>query len=250
MSGQRIALAPYIRDARSGELFQEGFFFPDPDKPFETEWTMPDVPFAIDEAGLIAMNPDSEKFLGRLIIREYRITGARSFSVNFADEAEEFANLSRCSLVGGAWELDGESLHAITRDRFQLYSGPYYSTDSTVEGELIPENGGSHLIAIRSRGAEYGYYFGMNGAGKIALIRRDGSDDVIAETAFPWEQGQRYRLSVSARTTDKGCDLIGLIDGQHVLSTSDADPHPYGMAGLVKIDGGRTRFVSLTAREE
>lgn len=251
MSGRRIAVAPYARDARTGELFQDGFSFPDADTPFEIDWTLPEVPFAIGEAGVIAMNPDAEKFLGKLVLREYRIFGRRAFAVSFSDEREEFAGLSRCSLVGGAWELDGEALHVVTRDRFQLYSGPYYSTDGSVEADLIPEYGDSHLVAIRARGAEYGYYFGLAGGGKAVLIRRDGADETIAEAPFSWSFGERYRIAVSARTLEgAGCSLAGTINGADVLRFTDSRPHPYGMAGLVKISGGRTRFFSLSAREE
>ncbi len=249
MSGQRVAVAPYVRDASERRIFQDGFFFPDPDKPFTVDWTLPEVPFAIDEAGLLVMNPDSEKFLGNLILDEYTITGKRSFEVRFADEKEEFGGLSRCSLVGGAWEIEDEALHVITRDLFQLYSGPYYMKDCEIEADLIPEHGSSHLLAFRARGAEYGYFFGLHGEGRVALIRRDGEEKVLVDAPLDWTEGKLYRLGASVHTRGESCEIICSADGVECLRFTDPDPHPYGMAGVGKLDGGRTRFIRLSAKE-
>jgi len=249
MSGQRISVAAYVRDSSQHEIFQDRLFFPDPDKTFTVDWTLPEVPFAIDEVGLLVMNPDSEKFLGKLVLHEFSITGKRSFEVRFADEKEEFGGLTRCSAVGGAWEMEDEAMHVITRDRFQLYSGPYYMEDCEVDIDLIPEHGTSHLLAFRSRGAEYGYFFGLHREGRVALIRRDGADEIIAESTLDWKEGQTYRLSATVHSTGDSCDIVCSVDGAECLRFSDPDPHPYGMAGVGKLGGGRTRFISLRARE-
>ncbi|MCK4515301.1 MAG: hypothetical protein KAU31_08590, partial [Spirochaetaceae bacterium] len=249
MSGRRVALAPYVRDASGQQIFQDGFFFPDPDTPFTVDWTLPEVPFAIDEVGLLVMNPDAEKFLGNLVLNEYSITGKRSFEVRFADEKEEFGGLSRCSLVGGAWEMEDEALHVITRDRFQLYSGPYYMEDCEVDVNLIPEHGSSHLLACRARGAEYGYFFGLHGEGRVALIRRDGEDEIVAESTLDWTEGETYRLSATVSTNGNSCDIVCSVNGVEQLRFSDPAPHPYGMAGVGKLGGGRTRFIRLSAKE-
>jgi len=249
MSGQRIALAPYVRDARSEEIFQDGFFFPEPGKPIVVDWPLPEVPFAIDEVGLIVMNPDSDKILGKLILGAFSVTGKRAFSVRFADEKEEFGGLSRCSLTGGAWELDGAALHVITRDRFELYTGPYYTRDSVVEAELVPEHGGSHMVALRCRGAEYGYYFGFHGEGNVSLVRRDGADRIVASAPMVWQEGTPYRFGVSVTGNGSACDIVRSVDGKTALHYTDSEPHPYGMVGVVKLSGGRTRFISLSVRE-
>lgn len=248
-SGDRIAVAPYVRDARTEQIFQGGFAFPQIDEPFTVEWPLPEVPFAIDEVGLIVMSPDAPKFLGNLVIRGYTITGSRAFAVGFADERKEFDGLSRCSAVGGAWEIEEGGLHVITPDTFQLYSGPYYTTDSEVHAQLVPLNGNSHLLAIRSRGAEYGYFFGLHGEGRACLIRRDHDDVVVAETEFAWQIGRSYNLSAVATTVGDGCEIVCSVDGTECIRFTDGNPHPYGMAGVGKIGAGRTRFISLRVKE-
>ncbi len=248
-SGQRIAVAPFARDAVDGDAVQGAFSFPEPGEPVSLEWTLPDVPFAIAEVGLLVMNPDKEKFLGEITITRLEVTGPRSFSVRFADERLEFGGLSRCSLSGGAWELTGDALHTITRDELLLFSGPYYTRDSDVACELVPEYGASHLLAFRARGAASAYFFGLHGAGRAALIRRDHGDSTLVDIPYAWEAGENYRLEVRVRTVDGSCAITASVNGRRVLETTDPAPLPYGMAGVAKLSGGRTRFRSLAATE-
>lgn len=250
MSGQGIALAPYVMDAKTGETVQGSYEFPAGEADFSVEWVLPDVAFAIAEVGLLATNFNSEKYLGNLSISDFSITGLRSFSVDFSDEESEFGGLTRCSLVGGAWALEDSALHCVTRDSFQLYSGPYYSTDSIVSAELTPDIGVSHLLAFRSRGAEYGYLFGFQGENRVVFLKRDGDIQVLMETDFPWQFGTDYELEVAVSTEGGACRMTGWIDGVEVLNWLDQNPHPYGMAGLAKLSSGRTHFHKLAAVEK
>ena len=248
-SGGRLAIAAYSRDARTGEAVQDGFVFPEIGKPFNLEWTLPETPFAIAETGIAVMNPDPAKFLGDITITSLTITGPREFSFRFEDERNEFDGLSRCAAFGGAWALENGGLHVLTPDRFLLFGGPYYSVDSDVETELVPENGESHLLAFRARGTEYGYFFGLQGAGRVALLRRDHDDTILAEVDFNWDFGNYYRLSAEVRSSDEGCRIRCLVNGIPLLETIDPNPQPYGMAGVGKTKAGRTRFLSLSAKE-
>jgi ADP-ribosylglycohydrolase len=246
MSGQRIALAPYVRDSRTGTVTEGAYTFPAPGTPFSLTWKLPEVDFAIDEAGLLATNFDAEKFLGRLAVETFTIAGKRQFVVQFRDEHHEFKGLSRCSAAGGAWELEDEGLRVITNDNFQLFSGPYYTTDSTVSCELMPEYGSSHLVAFRCRGAESGYYFGLHGNNTAALIKKDHELTILAEVPFIWQKGSRYQLEISV----SGNSISGRINGNELVCYTDEKPLPYGMAGAAKLGAGRTLFFSLAAAEE
>lgn len=245
MSGPRIGLAPYVKDARTEELKTGGYSFPEPGQPFTVSWTLPEVSFAIYEAGLLATNFDEDKYLGRLSLDAYSITGKRRFTINFQDEQHEFKGLSRCSLAGGAWELEDQGLRVITRDTFHLYSGPYYTTDSTVCCRLVPEYGASHLVLLRSRGAESAYYFGLHGKNRAVLLKRNHKTTILAEENFPWEVGQTYTLELTAAGNLLACR----IDGKEILTFTDPEPLPYGMAGAAKLSGGRTLFLTLAAEE-
>jgi len=245
MSGQRIALAPYVLDAGAQEPIHGGYIFPAPNEEFTFEWEIPAVGFAVRQAGVLAANFDAEKFLGKLRIEHFSITGARSFTVSFCDERHEFKGLSRCSCTGGAWELEDGGLRVITNDTFRLYSGPYYTRNSTAACELVPEYGDSHLMCIRSAGAESGYFFGLHGSGKAALIRQEHESRILCEVPFDWKIGQRLRLEMES----SGERLLCRINGKLLIDYTDIPALPYGMAGVAKLGRGRTLFLSLSAEE-
>ena len=245
MSGQRIAVAPYVRDSEEKEIFSGSYIFPEPGEEFELTWTIPDVPFAVDEVGMLVTNFDSEKFQGRLFIHEMEITGKKAFSIEFSREVKEFGGLSRCSCVGGAWELEQNSLHVLTQDDFYLCSGPYYQKDCRAETSLVPENGESHLLMIRSGGAETGYYFGLSGENRVKLYKRNHDIVELAEADFPWEIGTEYTLALEAI----GGELRCFINDREVLVYTDKNPLVSGMAGAAKLEAGRTRFLTLSCRE-
>ena len=245
MSGQRIAITPYVRDSESGEIFSDAYIFPESGEDFELKWTIPQVPFAVDEVGILVSNFDGEKYLGHLNISEFEISGKRMFFVDFNLEKKEFGGLSRCSCVGGAWELEQQSLHVLTQDSFYLCSGPYYQSDCLAETRLIPEHGGSHLLMTHSGGMETGYFFGFSGENRIALMKKEHETELLAELNFPWDIGMEYTLS----TEITGGLIRCFVNNREVLSYTDNNPLPSGMAGLAKLDGGRTRFLTLSCME-
>ncbi len=244
-SGQRISIAPYVRDSSTKKIFSGRELFPLSEKEFTLDWTIPHVSFAVDEAGLLVRGIDSEKFLGELNIYNYSISGKKKFKINFSDEMEEFKGLSRCSLTGGAWSIEKGDLHVITNETFQLYTGPYYSGNYVVETELTPEYGVSHLVAFRSIGAERGYFFGLHGNNKLSLIKRDHTNIVIEEKEFFWKTGISYTLKVAARGGMFRC----YIDGKEIITYEDKDFFSTGMVGLGKLESGRTLYRSIAFSE-
>ncbi|RKX80822.1 MAG: ADP-ribosylglycohydrolase family protein [Spirochaetes bacterium] len=245
MNGQRIAVAPYVRDSESKEIINGAYIFPESGENTEISWTIPQLPFAVDEAGLLVTNFDSEKYLGHLYIKEFEISGKKEFFIDFKLERKEFGGLSRCSCIGGAWELEQQSLHVLTQESFFLFTGPYYLKDCHVEVLLIPEIGESHLLIVRSGGMETGYFFGLSGNNKVRLFKKDHETVLLAESDYPWKIGTEYLLSVDAVGGQLSCS----INNGEVLSFTDKKPLISGMAGLAKLDGGRTRFLSLSCRE-
>ncbi len=244
-SGRDICIAPYVRDSSTKKILLGKEFSPESGKEVIVDWIIPDVPFAVDEAGLLIRGIDSEKFLGELCIYNYSISGKKKFHIDFADEVKEFGGLSRCSLTGGSWSIEEGQLNVITNETFGLYTGPYYCSDYTVETVLTPEYGTSHLVIFRSIGAERGYYFGLNGNNKVALIKRDHENIVVAETDFPWSIGKDYTLKVEAAGRIFRC----FIDGKELINFEDKNPFPAGMAGLGKLEPGRTLYSSITFSE-
>ncbi len=245
MSGERIALAPYVRDGKSQEIVESAYTFLRESGDFSFDYTLPNVPFAIDEVGLLATNFDNEKYLGKLIVTGFAITGKKAFFINFSDEMKEFKGLTRCSVSGGAFEIEDESLHVITTDTSEVYSGPYYGTDYICKTTLVPEYGNSHLIIFRARGAASGYVFGLGENGTAVLYKRDPKASILESVTFPWKFGEEYTLEVECRGKEFHCS----INGKELIVYRDEEAYPYGMAGVGKLSAGRTRFYTLSYEE-
>ena len=244
-SGQGISISPYVRDSSTKNALSGKEIFPDSEKQFTIDWIIPDVPFAVDEAGLLIRGIDSEKFLGELNIYNYSISGKKKFKINFDNEVEEFKGLSRCSLTGGAWSIEKGQLNVITNETFGLYTGPYYSSNYVLEAVMSPEYGESHLVSFRSIGAERAYFFGFNGSNKAALIKRDHVNTVLEEVNFSWEMGKEYNFKVDAVGGLFRC----YIDGKEIIRFEDKNFFPTGMVGLGKLQPGRTLFRSISFSE-
>ena len=155
------------------------------------------------------------------------------------------ANSGRAAITGGSWSIEDGQLHVITNETFQLYTGPYYSSDYNIETVLTPLYGSSHLVSFRSIGAERGYFFGLSGSNKVSLIKRDHENLVLEETDFLWEMGKSYTLKVEAIAGIFRC----FIDGKELINFEDKDSFPTGMAGLGKLEPGRTKFRSFSFSE-
>ena len=101
------------------------------------------------------------------------------------------------------------------------------------------------MLIVRSGGMETGYFFGLSGNNKVRLFKKDHETVLLAESDYPWKIGTEYLLSVDAVGGQLSCS----INNGEVLSFTDKKPLISGMAGLAKLDGGRTRFLSLSCRE-
>ncbi len=243
--GKEIAVSPYVRDSANGSVISGHKTVYNGEGSIEIVWKLPEVTFAIDEAGLLFKQSNEDKYLGKLFLSSLEITGEKDFVIDFAEERKAFKGLSRCSLTGGSWELADGSLHVKTNDSFLLFAGPYYCYDYCVEASLIPVKGESHLVIFRAIGAERGYFFGFHGENKAVLIKRDHDNTILEEVDFPWKEGELYKLKV--RIT--GDDILCIINGEEVLSYSDGEPFPYGMTGLGKLGAGKTIFKNIIFHE-
>lgn len=245
LDGEGIEIMPYVRDSRKKEIFTGSEFRFEADKRLDIEWKIPQTPFAIDEAGLIITQHSEGRFLGNLTLFSFDTSGKIEFTVDFKDEKKEFDGLSRCSLTGGNWELTEDALYVSTKNTFLLLSGPYYSKDYCTETTLIPAEGKSHLLAFRSIGTERGYFFGLHGKNRAVLIKRDHENMILAEKEFPWNFGESYTLMVKITGSLFRC----FINGVEIISYTDTEPFPSGMAGFGMLMSGKTNFCNLVFHE-
>ena len=243
--GNRISIATFIRDNSEKRILKSKYLFLDKSAEFEMKWELPDVPFAIDEVGLVITNFEKEAFSGLLELKEFHVSGKKTFRINFKDEKKEFDCLSRCSCFGGSWDIENRGLHVLTEKDFYLCSGPYYLKDCYVESEIIPERGNSHLVMTHSSGAEKGYFFGFSNADKVALYRKNHEISLLQEENYQWEIGREYGLAIKIIGNEIFCFVNKIL----ILSVVDELPLPYGMAGVAKLNRGRTLFRSLFCEE-
>ena len=245
VQGNSLYIAPFARDARSEQVYLGPYQCVTKKDVFFVDWKINAVDFAIHEIGLSIMHDEGPATIGKLELLTFSVTGKAAFSINFADERQEFKGLSRCSLIGGGWRVEDGGLRTLTPDNFHLYTGPYYTVDSRVACTLVPEYGESHLLLWRSGGAETAYYFGLHGYNRVVLLKRDHTVVELASAEITWEFQKTYSLEVVMR----GSQITCFLDGKLVIEAQDASALPYGMCGVAKLLSGRTLFKTLSMSE-
>lgn len=246
-NGESIYISPYVRNTSTKEditisgivIKEEGWQ--------EIKFTIPDMDgAAIDEVGIIfeGNSPSKNKDLGRLFIDEFKIYGKSYYSVDIKKQKQEFGSITPFSHNHGAWSIEGDYMQAITVDHAEAMTGNYFMKDVSVKGEMIPENGYSHLISVRVQGAIRGYYAGFDGKDKVSILLNNKSMKTLASAEFKWEYGKKYALELKVQGK-----IISLsIDDKNLLTVED-ETLSYGMAGYAKYSLGRTLFGNLTIQE-
>lgn len=238
-------VAPYVRLANSGKELIQGLT-----RLVEGEWAMLSfiVPDSegdlIDQVGFVleGASPGKAKTLGFLYMDDFSITGDYRQNITLAKQKKNFGELSPFSTNHGATNLEDGLLVRQSVGFCEAYTGNYYAKDSSIECDVTPLYGNSHLLAVRTKGAREGYFGGLSEPGKVALYRqRVGEIQKLAETDYQWETGQRCHLKLSAA----GETLTLTVDGVDCLSATD-DSCGYGMVGLARLETGRTGYGDFT----
>lgn len=246
-NGESIYISPYVRNTYTKEdviikgmvIKEEGWI--------EISFTIPDLDGAlIDEVGIIleGNSPSKSKDLGRLFIDEFKIYGKGSYSIDIKKQKKEFGSIMPFSSNHGAWTIEGDYMEVITVDHAEAMTGNYFMKDVCVKGNIIPENGDSHLISARVQGALKGYYAGFDGKDRVSVILNNKSVTRLASTDFKWEYGKKYVLELRVQENE----ISLFIDNASILKVKD-ETLEYGMVGYAKYSMGRSLFGNLTIEE-
>ena len=241
------AAAPYVRTCSDKKEIVQDFV-----QLRVGEWTalcftVPDTQGdQIDEIGLLLeADPLADgETAGILYLDEFNVFGPASYSIAIKKQKKEFAAITPFSMDHGAWDLYEGALHLMRNGPAFAYPGNYYAKDYSYSSPVTPLNGESHLLVCRAQGAMRCYAGGLGKAGELILMKNDFGLTTLAQCAFPWKQGQTYRLQLCCR----GEEISLSVDGQVCLRARD-NAFAYGMFGCGSASMGRTCFGDMTFQE-
>lgn len=229
-----LRVAPYIRRTMSGAIEETGaWHVPSSDQWQEIAFTVPEGFEAIDEIGISIEYFGRLKFLGRLYLADFSVSGPGHLVIDPKIETQEWGAVSRFTWNRGHWTLQSGRIHAHTASDADIWTGHYYARDLSVSADIEPLAGASHLLTTRVQGTARFYAAGFQN-GEAVILRHDFGQTVLARAPFVAEPGRTYTLELVVQ----GTALRLSIDGKPVLEADD-DSFAYGMSGLRLGSAGR-----------
>ncbi len=236
-----LRVVPYVRRAMSRRIEECGAWL----VPARDEWQdyafhIPDGQGeAVDEIGILIEYFGRLKFLGRLFLADFSVTGPGRVTIDPAIEALEWGGVTRFTWNRGHATLEDGEIHLHTATDADMWTGNAYLRDQRVTAELTPLAGRSHLVSARVQGTSRFYAGGFDGD-DVVLLREDHGTEVLARAPFAHAPGRRYRLELRAM----GDRLALSVDGRELLTAADG-AYRYGMAGLRMRSAGRMKIKRL-----
>ena len=230
-----LRVAPYVKRAISGRIQETGaWHVPSSENWQDYEFTVPDGDGeAVEEVGILVEYFGRLKFLGRLYLADFSVSGPGKVVIDPKREVQEWGGITRFTWNRGHWTLQNGRIHAHTAGDADAWTGNAYLRDMTVTAEVTPLAGKSHLVSARVQGTSRFYAAGFEGD-EAVIVKEDHGTTILARTPFKVEKGRDYTLAFTV-TGDK---LSLAIDGKDVLTATDA-AYRYGAAGLRMATAGR-----------
>ena len=240
-----LRVVPYVRRTMSGRIEELGaWLVPSSEGWQDYDVTIPDGHGeAVDEIGVLVEYFGRLKFLGRLFLSDFSVSGEGRVVIDPTVEAQEWGSITRFTWNRGHWTLQDGRIHAHTATDADAWTGNAYLRDVAVTAELAPLAGRSHLVAARVQGTARFYAAGFEGDEAVILCEDHGTT-MLARVPFVREAGRDYRLTLTA----KGENLTLAVDGRELLTATDAS-FRYGMAGLRMGSVGRMTIARLEVEE-
>lgn len=240
-----LRVVPYVRRAMTGRIEETGAWeVPSSEGWQDYEFAIPDGGGeAVDEIGVLVEYFGRVKFLGRLFLSEFSVSGPGRVVIDPRIEKQEWGGITRFTWNRGHWTIADGVIHAHTPGDADAWTGNAYLRDGTVTAALTPLAGASHLVSARVQGTSRFYAAGFSGD-EVVIVREDHGTVVLARAKFSRELGKSYSVALTA----KGERLSLAIDGKELLTASDAT-FAYGQAGLRMATAGRMTVARLEVEE-
>ncbi|KIL42450.1 crystallin [Gordoniibacillus kamchatkensis] len=244
---ETMGIAPYVRLAKSKKELVQGYVKLVNGEWLDVEFQIPDTEGElIDEVGIVleAYSTRKPKSLGRIFIDEFRIFGKASYSIDFRKQAMSFGCVTPFAHNHGAWSIENGAMYLMTAEPSEAYAGNYFASDYSVSVKVNPQNGSSHLVAVRAQGAMRGYHAGLDGDNQVSLYINNFGFTKLAGCRYDWQFDREYDVQV----TVQGSAITLCIDGEQVLRHTD-DTFGYGMYGVSTLGAARTYFSDIRVTE-
>jgi hypothetical protein len=239
-----LRVAPYVRRAISGQIVETGaWHVPSAEGWQDYEFTIPEGDEAIDEIGILVEYFGRLKFLGRLFLSEFSVSGRGRVAIDPKVEKQEWGGITRFTWNRGHWSLQNGVIHAHTAEDADAWTGNGYLRDATVTADLTPLAGRSHLVTARVQGTSRFYAAGIEN-GQAVIVKQDHGATVLARVAYDAKPGTPQVVSLTAQ----GETLTLSINGQKLLTATDG-AFSYGQAGLRMASAGRMTVQRLEVIE-
>ncbi|KSV72805.1 hypothetical protein N183_25325 [Sinorhizobium sp. Sb3] len=240
-----LRVAPYVRRAMTDTIQETGaWHVPSASGWQDYEFTIPDGNGeAVDEIGILVEYFGRLKFLGRLFLADFTVSGKGRAVIDPAKEVHEWGGITRFTWNRGHWSLQQGRIHAHTATDADAWTGNAYLRDVSVIAELQPLSGASHLVVARAQGTSRFYAAGFENGEAVILLENHGTT-ILARSPFRIEYGRSYAVDL----TVEGGKLTLSVDGERVLQADDATLR-YGMAGLRMASAGRMSIGRLEVSE-
>lgn len=245
-----LTAAVYVYDDNHGKSYQAEGEPLNPGQWHTLSYTVPRLQDAcISQVGVVVRNLGELWETGSFHIADLDWTGTPDFETTFAKERPESGGISQWTRVRGYWRLEDGAYHGSGVGLCESYTGSPEWTDYTVEADLVPLIGESHLVLAGVRGALRSYGFGLAPDGQVALYAKDGQSTVVASAPFKWNHDGRYRLAL----TVCGSTLTGVAtapDGeQQTLTWRDETAGEIaGLIGLAAWNGSHFAVHAVAVR--
>lgn len=239
-----LRVAPYVRRAITGEIVETGaWHVPSAEGWQDYEFQIPEGDEAIDEIGVLVEYFGRLKFLGRLFLSDFSVSGKGRVSIDPKVEKPEWGGITRFTWNRGHWSLQNGVIHAHTAEDADAWTGHAYLRDVTVTADLIPLAGRSHLVSARVQGTARFYAGGIED-GEAVIVKQDHGATVLARTPYDARPGEPLVISLTA----EGEALTLSINGEKLLGATDGT-FRYGQAGLRMASAGRMTVQRLEVAE-
>ena len=249
-NGMTCDVQIYAKNGATGELIRGEKIVSGEKKWYDLSLQLPDnLDGYISETGVIVSGVAGGFASSDLTVYldELYYDGAPCYRIDFSKTAVEdwghlHLEIAQFGKLKGHSYLDGSYLSLSCGDFAEMYTGGYHWKDYSLSCVLKPLTGEEHFLNVRVQGAMRSYAGGFTAEGRLCLKKNCSGYQTLCETAFPWEAGKEYALTLTA----EGNRIALAVDGKELLACTDEEsPYLTGSVGMSVTDGSHCLYRDL-----